>query len=217
MNREECVVYYMVCLLCTALAHCWVLWRWCACCVLCDGVTVVYYVMVWLLCTVWWCDSCVLCDGVKTVVYCVMVWLLCTITWWCDCCVLLMVWLLCTVWWCDSCVRVWWCTCCVLCDGVTVVYMWWCDCCVLCWWCDKGVLCDGVPVVYSMSTLHLQPISQPQVMLPPRRLQTCPDEPSDVQLTGGASAHSTVLTKTSPPSLSSLIISVLGQPLPSMH
>ena len=42
----------MVCQLCT-LWWCELLctmW-WCACCVLCDGVTVVYYVMVWLLCT----------------------------------------------------------------------------------------------------------------------------------------------------------------------
>ena len=104
-------------------------------CVLCDGVPVVYCVMVWLLCTMWWCDCCVLCDGV-TVVYCVMVWLLCTM-WWCACCVLcdgvtvvyyVMVWLLCTVWWCD---------CCVLhVTGVPVVCTVWCVC--LC------VLCDGV-------------------------------------------------------------------------
>ena len=154
---------------------------WCDCCVLCDGVPVVYCVMVWLLCTMWWCDCCVLCDGV-TVVYCVMVCLLCTV-WWCDCCVLcdgvtvvyyVMVWLLCTVWWCDSCVlcdgvpvvycvmvwllcTMWWCDCCVLCDGVTVVY--YVMVCLLCtlWWCACCVLCDGVPVVYYVMVWHLPP------------------------------------------------------------
>ena len=47
---------------------------WCACCVLCDGVT--------KLCTMWWCECCVLCDGVPEC-SCVIVCDMCSYCDWC--------------------------------------------------------------------------------------------------------------------------------------
>ena len=156
----------MVWLLCT-------MW-WCDCCVLCDGVTVVYCVMVCLLCTVWWCDSCVLCDGV-TVVYSVVVRQLCT---------KLMVCLLCTLW-----------------RSVPVVYS-----LMVC------LQCTHVMVWHSTSRLDW---SVNSLRDDASNALTRPADETKLNDYRWTSAHSTMLTKTSPPSLSSLIISVLGQPLPS--